>query len=214
MVVRRYLHGGLFGPLLGGIFAGASRALREARIAEYVRCKGVPTYFPLAAVTVRFLGIFYRAYLISRELLKGKDLLAFLESNPPLKLRRKVFERAGRAVRKMHDLGVYHGDLHLKNLFVRTPAEGEAEVYILDWDKSRASGVLSKRRRILNLARLDRSGAKHGRRGVEISALDRLRFLRGYLGGDRDLFSAREFLRRELAWKIHGLAWALGDLWR
>jgi hypothetical protein len=211
MVVRPYLHGGLFGALFRRTFLGPSRALREALLAEFALRRGVPTFTPLAAVTCRLAGLFYRAHLVSRELPPGLDLTAFLTAGPARKVRRRVLCLAGRAVRKMHDVGLMHADLHVKNLYVASP-QGDPEVYILDWDLSTARERLTPSQRFRNLARLDRSGAKLARRGVTISAYDRVAFLRAYLGEDRDLLSARAFRRREFTWGFHALLWRLGDL--
>jgi hypothetical protein len=190
---------------------GSSRALREAKIAEFARLNGVPTYTPLAAVTRRILAVFYRAHLVSEEISGGMDLLEYMSVDPPPLERGRIFEKTGRAVRAMHDLGCYHADLHLKNLYVRNAKAPDPEVFILDWDKSKAYSSLSRRLRFQNLARLDRSGAKLRRKGVSVTARDRLRFLKGYLGGDR-MFRPGEFQRAEFIWKLHALGWRIGDL--
>lgn len=213
MVVRKYLHGGLSGPLFGGIFFGASRSVREARLAACAAARGVPTYVPLAAVTKRFLGLFYRAWLVSLEIQGGTDLVEFFRMGPAPDCRRRVIEIAGRAVRKMHDCGILHADLHVKNILARGADGPEPELFLLDWDRSRVLEALSVRQRVSNLLRLDRSADKLSRRGVAVTARDRQRFLRGYLGGDA-MFDPRMLAGRGIGRRLHHFLWSVGDLFR
>ena len=166
----------------------------------------------LAAVTQRLGLAFYSAYLVSLEIPDAVDLIEYFEAGAPWPERRRVLASAGRAVRAMHDQGLVHADLHLKNLLVTRPAENPA-VHILDWDKSTVSSSLTTKQRFSNLARLDRSGAKLARRGVAVTGRDRLAFLRAYQPGEA-LFTARDFQRMERTWAVHGLAWRMGDLLR
>ncbi len=213
MVVRKYLHGGLSGPLFGGVFFGFSRSSAEAAVAEYAFRSGVPTFLPLAAVTRRFLALFYRAWLVSLEIQGGIDLLEYLSSSPDPALKARVLEAAGRTVRKMHDRGIVHADLHVKNLLARGTDGPAPEVFVLDWDKSRIHEAATRRQRLLNLERLDRSAYKLALRGVSVTLRDRLRFLRGYTGGD-GMFEPAAFAGRGPARRIHALLWRIGDLFR
>ena len=43
------------------------------------------------------------------------------------------WEKIGIEVRKMHDLGIYHGDLNITNIMID---EKKGNIFILDFDKS------------------------------------------------------------------------------
>jgi 3-deoxy-D-manno-octulosonic acid kinase len=58
----------------------------------------------------------------------------------------------------MHDLGVWHADLQVKNIMT----DG-AQIWLLDFDDARMEKPLSGLARARNLLRLRRSLEKHGR---------------------------------------------------
>ncbi len=210
MVLRECLHGGLSGPVFGGLFFGRSRAVEEAVLAEHARASGVPTYLPLAVATMRVFLLFYRAWLVSLEIPGGRDLFEYLSTSPQPAARGRAIETAGRAVRKMHDAGILHADLNLKNLCVTTAGD-TADVFILDWDKSALHARVTERQRFGNLERLDRSAAKLMRKGLRVSLRDRVRFLRAYLAGSA-MFDARRFGGMRPGRLFHAVFWRLGDL--
>jgi len=213
-VVRFYRHGGLSGVLFGGWFAGPSRAERELRIALGAATKGVPTVRPLAAVTYRTLGLFYRALLVTEEVEGASDLVAFVEdtaSDPDRAGDRRAASRAvAHAVRRMHDAGFVHADLNLKNVLVAPGPDG-LEARILDWDLSRDTGApLSRRARLRNLMRMDRSARKFASRGTVVPLKERLRFLKHYfLPGNILPPSRRELEAWAMASYVHRIAWIL-----
>ena len=91
-------------------------------------------------------------------------------------------------MRRLHDAGFEHPDLHLKNLLL-TPA---GEVLVLDLDRVRRLPALSRERRLAGLFRFDRYAEKQAARGMPVSRADRMRFLRAYAGAD---WPGREELR-------------------
>ena len=110
----------------------------------------------------------------------------------------EIIRAVALSVRAMHEAGLYHNDLHLKNILIARKAPFKA--YIIDLDKSSLHESLSLNQRIKNLLRLDRSVEKFmtagayrrasGRFAVTnntplrpITQRDRLRFLRDYMGG-------------------------------
>ena len=93
--------------------------------------------------------------------------------------RRRVLRDAGRAVRRLHDAGVPHPDLHPKNLLLAP----DGRVLVLDLDKARpASGLLDEETRLANLVRLGRAVEKHRLKGLRLAGRDVLAFLHGYAG--------------------------------
>ena len=194
-VVRPYAHGGLLRRLLGDRFLLGSRPFREMRITEEIRSRGIPTVQVLASIIHRLWGPFYRGELITREIHQATDLaslsIAFGDhSKTDLSLRWSTARQAGRAVRLMHDQGIYHGDLNLKNLLVQREGHGDPIVYVIDFDRSKVLKSLSTRHRIKNLLRLNRSAEKWKTRGACITYTDKARFFRAYAGGDPKIVRA------------------------
>ncbi len=117
-------------------------------------------------------------------------------------------------VRKMHEVGIYHFDLHLKNFIVQMGEEGVGPLYIIDFDRSRIIYPLKSGKWLANLLRLDRSVEKWRPKGLWITRTDRLRFLRSYLEGDRERLASirkyiKKYLRRRRRYRI---GWAIERL--
>ena len=186
--VRPYLHGGLFGRLTGDWHAGDGRFLDELRVLTAARAAGVPVPEALGIVSrSRGLGM-RRGWLLVREMPGAVDLMAFLESSPPAARRREVLAAAGVVLRRLHDAGFEHPDLHLKNVLLAP----EGALYVLDLDRVRRLPSLSRERRLAGLFRFDRYAEKQAARGRPVSRADRLRVLRAYAGED---WPGREELR-------------------
>jgi len=69
MVIRQYLHGGLFRYFTRGFYLFGSRSFQELALTEEVRSCGIPTVEPIAAIHRAIFGFLYRAYLLSLEIL-------------------------------------------------------------------------------------------------------------------------------------------------
>jgi len=215
LFVREYRHGGLFAGILRNIFVGEGRPFREIRITEDARAGGVDTPEVLACVGTRG-RLFQRWSMVQAELEEGEDLeglLLRMGRSADLEVarrRRRIARAAARAVRKLHDLGIFHADLHLKNLMVR-PGDDDRPV-IVDFDKSTRHERLGRDRRLRNLLRLDRSVEKLNLRGGAIPRTDRMRFLREYF---RAVPVSREEIRQLLkrhrqSIGRHRAGWLLG----
>lgn len=117
---------------------------------------------------------------------------------------REMAERAIRLVRRLHDAGILHRDLNIRNILV----SGQ-DVYVIDLDGARTPRVMTFAHRFSNLSRLDRSYLKVlGDRGP-LSHAQRLQLLDVYCSKDADM--RREFLARLPAHKRsvarHALLW-------
>jgi tRNA A-37 threonylcarbamoyl transferase component Bud32 len=201
MVIRHYEHGGIFRALTKDLFLGGSRPFRELVITEMAREAGVPTMEVLAAIKRRMLWPFYRGDLISKEIPSSSDLITYFtrrgkspdRGHPAEK--RELIHQAGRLVRKMHEAGIYHFDLHLKNFVVELREVGPRCLHIIDFDRSTVTYPLTSNKWFANLLRLDRSAEKWRAKGLSITQADRLRFLRSYLEGDEE---RKSFVKRHL----------------
>lgn len=201
LVVRDYWHGGLFGNMLGDIFWKGLRPVKELLICEGACKKGIRTIEIIAIVKNRVLGPFYKSKLISREIKDSVDLMEFLlrcDNQTFLAKKKEIIPKVAQAIKMMHDAGIYHADLNLKNILLQKSNRGEFVVYIIDLDKSREFRELNLKRRMKNLMRLDRSLEKFKRNVLmkncfHVSCLsfftkkDKIRFFKEYLRSGRYL---------------------------
>lgn len=173
-VLRRYEHGGVFAPLLGGRFFGRPRPLRELAASEEARRAGVRVPEVVAAYVRPLKPYGHKGFLLTREVSRARDLVeAFRSGEPP----GPVLHRLGEEVRRLHQAGVWHADLHVKNVLLAKGA-----VTLIDFDRARVVSPVPERMRIRNLLRFDRSVVKLANQGVAVALKDRLRFYKGYFG--------------------------------
>jgi hypothetical protein len=133
----------------------------------------------------------------TREELQARDLLAVWGERRAGRERWTLLRRVGRAIRRLHDAGVEHPDLQVRNvLLCQDPPE---RIVVIDLDGARFHGAasLSARVRASNLARIVRSAVKEGLLDPQAGCRRELAALvGGYVGRDRAL---RDALRRRAA---------------
>jgi hypothetical protein len=185
LLLRRLHHGGLLGPLLGASFLGLSRVLAELRVTQALREAEAPVPRPALALGRRRIGPVFECALGTVLEEGAQDALAFLESAPEPARVQRAARAAGEAVRRLHDAGGHHADLHVKNLLIRESGES-VECRVVDLDRARLEVALTPAERIAQLARLWRSLVK---RGVleQVGPRGCARFIGAYCGEDRAL---------------------------
>lgn len=151
-VLRRYRRGGLVAHVSNDAFLG-NRMLAEFRIHVALFQQGFPVPEPLGVVWER-RGPLYRGAIATRSL-EAITLLDYLDGPEAT---REVLVLCGRRIRELHDLGVWHADLQVKNIMT----DG-TQIWLLDFDNARMVKPLSDLARTRNLLRLRRSLEKHGR---------------------------------------------------
>ena len=157
-VVRRYHRGGLVQRINQTRYFGGNRAFDELRATERARTGGVRTARILAAVE-RPRTVGYTAMLATILIPGAREAAAWLGSAAgDAKL--EMLREAGRQMVAMHQSGVAHPDVHLRNLLV-ADADGGPKVWLLDFDKARVhDGPVPRARRATDLRRLARSAHK------------------------------------------------------
>ncbi len=222
-VVRDYCHGGLFGKILRDIFWNSLRPLRELSICEAAGKSGIKTSEVIAIVKNRVLGPIYKCRLVSKEITGAIDLMELLlnaEKNKLVARKRQIISKTAKAVKEMHGAGIYHADLHLKNILIQS-AVGKVDVYIIDLDKSRQYEKISLHQRMRNIMRLDRSVEKMIKNNrvtfdetypFPISGTDKLRFLKEYIKTDnKSEKPLRYYLQSyNTSHNLHRLWWSVG----
>jgi len=89
----------------------------------------------------------------------------------------------------MHSAGIYHSDLHLKNVLIRKCDDDIPEVYIIDFDKAVFKDTLTSRDKIKNLFRFDRSIEKYKLTSKTITRTDQMIFLNEYFKHDNEAYT-------------------------
>jgi tRNA A-37 threonylcarbamoyl transferase component Bud32 len=177
---KRALHGGLLGPLLGGVYLGHGRVEAVAHAALRLRAAGVATPDVIAAGWRPIVRPFYALALLTEMVPDAMSLQECLLASPPTPGRRRALLRAaGETVRAMHGAGFRHADLNLANLVVEG-GPGSPRVHVIDLDGGRFATGTRDRAAAGNLCRLVRSWEKFIEPRVSGGLRDLVAFLRGY----------------------------------
>lgn len=200
VLLRGYRHGGIAGPWFGGLLLGPRRPLLELSVTTRARAAGAPVAEALCTVVWPRLGPLWSALIGTRlesGALDGVDAIARARSAAE---RVRLARAAGRALRKLHEVGVDHADLHLRNLLVHD-LHGSPRVVVIDLDRARfLDRPLPPSRRAGNLGRLIRSAVKHALWPEPLGRRELAAFLGAYTAEDRSLRSAlRTHATRERA---------------
>jgi 3-deoxy-D-manno-octulosonic acid kinase len=185
--LRPVRHGGWLAPLWGDRLLGLGRPLRELEANAALRERGAPVPRPVLVAGLR-RGWLWSAAVGTLHEDDTRDGLAWIDARPTRRALAAVARAAARAVRRFHDAGGRHADLHLGNLLLRE-RPGGVEVLVIDLDKARVGAAPDAARRMRELMRLYRSLAKRGAADA-FGARGCARFLHAYCGGDRALRSA------------------------
>lgn len=209
LVLKQILHGGMLGRVNRERFFGPERVLEELRVTQRARERGVPV--PEVAFAAWTPGFSARLFLATVRVPGSRSLEEVLCAKPGPG-RRRALGAAAVAIREMHDGGLLHVDLNLRNLMLAETEVGP-EGFVLDLDRSRFPARLSDGDRAGNLSRLLRSLEKSPA-APRVGWTTRARFLLDYAGGDRVRFRtlAAAIQRRAALLPLHRLAWWIG--WR
>ncbi len=214
-LVRHYQRGGVFGHLLRDFYLGRRRFLQEVRVSEWARNQGVPTAEVLALRSEHKGLCFYTGDLMTREIEDSEDLDRYLKSARMKEGRtadrgKEIIRSVALLLQKMHQAGLYHADLNLKNILIQVRESG-VNSYVIDLDRARVIKPLGSRMRIRNLVRLYRSLDKQGYLNDLIRMKDIVAFVRAYCGEDRELLAVCKEVMRKDMWllRYHRAGWRL-----
>ncbi len=177
-VVRHYRRGGaVAAPLLGDRYVRATRPrpLAELEASRALLERGVDTP-EVRAVAIYPSGAFYRGDVATRWIADAVDLAGALfgpEALTDADGRLDACAAAGRLLRILHDRGVLHRDLNLKNILLEWTPRGPRP-WVIDLDGCRIVDGLGPRRRAAMLERFERSLRKwEGRSGRVLAERER-----------------------------------------
>ncbi len=155
-LVRRYHRGGLLRHINRDRYFAGHRAFAELAATERARRAGVSIPLVLAAAE-HPATIGYRAVLATLWIPSAAELPDWLAREHVE--RRTVFERIGEQIRRMHEAGIAHPDLNLRNILVTE----DGGIVLLDFDRAVSyEGPAPTPARRRNLLRMARSARKLG----------------------------------------------------
>jgi hypothetical protein len=174
LVCRKYLHGGLLRRVTRDIFFSARRALTELEILQFLQEQRIPAVQPFC-VLARKGGIATKLYLLTDLAENTTELLQFLADSPK-KTRLRTIRKLALLFRQLEVHGVFHPDLHLKNILV-TPGQ---EMLLLDFDRAerRKVGRKDMERMFFRLNRYVEKLERQGR--ITATPAEKTFFLRAY----------------------------------
>jgi 3-deoxy-D-manno-octulosonic acid kinase len=158
MVVRTIMHGGVFRHITGKRFLSPNRTIRELKVSASLVAHGIRTPEILAVRLIKE-GLFYSIDVVSKFIPDSKDLLVYFEKCHTDSL--ELIKKSGSIIRAIHDLGVYHTDLHIKNLLL----DNSGNLWVLDLDKAYQCDLLPEFMKQMNLKRFIRSIKKWQTKG-------------------------------------------------
>ncbi len=160
LVLRGVQRGGILGPLLGAALFAPDRPLREIAVTAALRSAGAPVPRPAFGGAFRRRGAWrfgaWNGAVATWLEAEARDAEVWLRGDPPQASLERALESAGAAVRRFHDAGGSHPDLHVKNLLVRELAD-RCDIVVIDLDRARVIPDLSARARMAQMMRLYRS---------------------------------------------------------
>lgn len=175
--IRHYHRGGAVASLLGDRYLrlGTPRPDRELAMGRALEAAGIPTPRHIGGAVYPH-GVWYRGDLITEYVPDSMDLAAVLFGGaaaghsvgaPPFDPA-AAMRAAGALVRHLHDDGVVHRDLNLKNILIAgsvsgergAGADGSIRALVLDLDRASLRSRVSERARRRMLERFWRSARK------------------------------------------------------
>jgi hypothetical protein len=191
-----------------------SAAVRALRAAVILLRAGYATAPPVAAVEYRRWGVLIKSFYLSEEIEGAKTVADYWRENlrerpgPEGRVRRRaLLGKLARLFRSLHEKAIYHNDLKAANILTLhdKAAASEANLTLIDLQGVRKCLYLSKRRRIKNLAQINRT------LGCQLTRTEKLFFFEAY-AGDRIAEDNKRVLVRSILIETHRQV--LREQWR
>ena len=205
--------GGVLGGLLRDRTLSRRRVVREFALWQGLYARGLPLPVPVLAAARRHT-LFWRTAIGTIDLARAQDGVRLLEAAPAEPRLAAAGDAMARTLRRFHDAGTIHGDLHLGNLLFEELDDDEGPETIrcrlIDLDRARRVARVSPADRMRDWMRLARSVEKRGLR-ERIPRRLWARWLGVYCAGDagleRDMLACLPRERRRL--RRHRLGWRI-----
>ena len=185
LILKQYLNRSLLDVLKN--FLRPCRAQRAFKAGQMLKQHGFSTPDIVAAGKKTFAGITTRNFLVTSEVKDSIPLPEILIKNTPEK--RELIRQFGEVVGRMHANNIFHGDLRLGNILVKTNNDQFVFIF-LDNERTKKLIKLPKKLRLKNLVQIIMLRSY-------ISDSDRMYFLDTYLA-QQNIKLDREKLAAEI----------------
>ncbi len=133
-----------------------SRAMKEWLISRFLSQKGILTPRALGVLEKRVYGVPTESFLVTEALDPARDLIDFckdrLSGPDDVEGRDQILRLLATTVRRIHDSGLFHRDLHGGNFLVSD--EGSLSLYLIDLHQTRKQSRISQAQRLWNIAQI------------------------------------------------------------
>ena len=180
LILKQYLNRGLSDVLKN--FLLPCRAQRAFKAGLMLKKNGFLTP-EIAAMGEK---IFAANFLVTAEVKNAVSLPELLNKSMPEK--HQLVRQFAQTVGKMHDKNIFHGDLRLGNVLVKS-ADSKFDFYFLDNERTKKFRKLPDRLRLKNLVQINMFREN-------ISNSDRMRFFKEYLKQQNVKLNAGDFAAR------------------
>jgi len=206
LACRKYSHGGLFRAFTRDVFFSSRRSSNEVEILLLLKRRGFPVVAPFATIT-EIGALRKRLYLCTVFEEGALNLLDYLKGSDK-RSRLRAAKRLAELLWGLEKAGVYHPDLHLRNVVINR----QGAMLFLDFDRAWRKSIELKDVESM-FWRLARYTEKMRRQGeLRVDDLERALFLKTYerLSGRR----VAEAMRRRLKRKglLHRTGWRIESL--
>jgi hypothetical protein len=175
----------------------SGRAIRDFKAALMLKNYGFNS--PQVIALMLFKKVFFTAksFLVTGAIDNAKPLNCFIIENNQLPDRRSLTKALGGIIGKMHNLGIFHGDMRMGNILVKKE-NSSWQVFFLDNERTKKYKRLPGRLRIKNLVQINIITPVDA-----LTKTDRMRFLKYYLLENKELIPRREDLANEVMVKTN-----------
>ncbi|HOV32892.1 MAG TPA: lipopolysaccharide kinase InaA family protein [Candidatus Hydrogenedens sp.] len=188
---KLYTHGGNFSNFFSKFYFMTNRFLHEYYLYIDKLRNNIPVPDYLGGFWIKKYGL-YKCGIITKYIPYAITLEEFLNSDSfLLSKKQEILNQCGSVIKKMHDIGILHNDLQLRNILIDTDSNS---IFLIDFDKAKFKTNLNNFYRSQNLLRLKRSFIK---RDIDLNLFNLL--LSGYGISNLSIF-ARLFAYPHLKW--------------
>ncbi|HWN96494.1 MAG TPA: lipopolysaccharide kinase InaA family protein [Methylomirabilota bacterium] len=155
----------------------ASKARREFENYSTFERLGVPAAEAIACGEERDrFGRLHRSFILTRTVPEAHSLDEHFRTRPSSRERRRLTDELAGILRRMHDANFFYYDLVWRNILVSSGKDGSKRLFLIDCPRGGTARFGQHRKRLRDLASLDKSAAQF------CSRVERLRFLLKYSG--------------------------------
>ena len=144
----------------------------------------------------KIAGVCVNTFIITRSVEDAKPLYECIPiiANASISVRHRFLRELGETIGRMHEAGIFHGDLRAGNILVKE-AGPYWKFYLLDNERTKKFNTLPRKLRVKNLVQINMLPSKL------INRTDRMRFFKSYLKAHKTPISKPKQLVRNAAEK-------------